>query len=319
MAVSEATSLWDLISGGPGKREGVRRDEVRNLLQQLPTTAAAALGPLLTSSDPRQQAFGQQQLQEFQRRRSPEAQQAMQYQQQAIEGQRLGQQSQRFGNLLAATQELRQQRLAPLQEQQMQGQLKLQGLQTQKVQNELIQQGLPVPAEPYGTPPKGHFPVLSPSGSVEYIPQPGTPGYLKAQEAEQIQARILKNLALLQSQIDDAGASGTELVGPRANNLRFLRGNVLADVAALRNLGVLQPAELENLEAQLPDPTSWGRNIGAVFSALDPTGSGLDLMRDSIQAPYTQMRRLFEDRLRQTRKTYWYVPATPMALPEDAQ
>jgi len=77
MAVSEATSLWDLISGGPGKREGVRRDEVRNLLQQLPTSAAAALGPLLTSSDPRQQAFGQQQLQEFQRRRSPEAQQGL--------------------------------------------------------------------------------------------------------------------------------------------------------------------------------------------------------------------------------------------------
>jgi hypothetical protein len=43
------------------------------LMRGLPTTAAAVLGPMLTSDDPRLQQLGAQQLQEYQARRAPAA------------------------------------------------------------------------------------------------------------------------------------------------------------------------------------------------------------------------------------------------------
>ena len=53
------------------------------------------------------------------------------------------------------------------------------------------------------------------------------------------------------------GGTGTELWGEGSAKLATLRGGIIADVAKLRDMGVLQQGELENIEKQLPDPTSW--------------------------------------------------------------
>lgn len=176
----------------------------------------------------------------------------------------------------------------------------------------------PQPVLPYGTPPKGYFPVQAPGGDIEYIPQPGTQPFQQAEEAVRTQENLMRDLHLFQTSVEKAGASGTELFGELANTLRFQRGNVLSGLAKLRNLGVLQPGEYEILEQQLPDPTSVTRNILGAAALFDFTGISSDAAREAIQAPYTAYRKLVEDRLRQSYKTYWYIPATPGALPETA-
>lgn len=191
---------------------------------------------------------------------------------------------------------------------------------TAKSQYELEQAKLaaaqPQPVLPFGEPPKGYFPVQSPSGDVQYIPQPGSEPYNKATDAIQQLEATLRDINQFQSSVEKAGASGTELIGPAANSLRFQRGNVLSRVAALRNLGVLQPAEYENLDSQLPDPTGIFRNLAGASGLIDPTGNLFDYQRQSIQEPYSQLRKEFETRLRLLRKQYWYVPTTKV-LPED--
>ena len=46
------------------------------------------------------------------------------------------------------------------------------------------------------------------------------------------------------------------VVGATSKEMRLLRGDVMAGIAAARNMGVLQPGEIAALEAQLGDPTS---------------------------------------------------------------
>lgn len=324
-------SLVDIIkAGGISKardaQRQVRAQDYQPLLRQLPTTAAAALGPLLTSPDQNAVNQGQSMLAEYMRRRSPEARQGLELGSQQLANAQQQNQATALNMELARNTDSRQasaeQRAAeqfPLVQQNYRLQNQNEVMQQKLLQAKVEALGAPIPAAPYGEPPKGYFPVMAPSGNVEYIPQPGTEPYNKAIEVSKLQANILRNLQMLQTVIDDAGASGTELFGARANTLRFLRGNVLSDVASLRNMGVLQPAELENLESQLPDPTSWSRNIAATFGVLDPTGLSADAMRESIQAPFDQMRQMFEERVRQHRKQFWYIPHVVGVVPEDAK
>jgi hypothetical protein len=188
-----------------------------------------------------------------------------------------------------------------------------------QLQQAQLEAAAPKPVLPYGEPPKGTFPVQSPTGEIQYIPQPGTEPYRQAEDAVRTQENLIRDLQLFQTSVEKAGASGTEWIGDQANMLRFQRGNVVAGLAKLRNLGVLQPGEYEILEQQLPDPTSIMRNLGGVAAAFDFTGISADAMREAIQAPYSAFRQLAEDRLKQSYKTYWYVQPVPGILPETAR
>lgn len=115
---------------------------------------------------------------------------------------------------------------------------------------------------------KGWTYVPSASGIVA-APIPGTADFSKAvaggQGLRDADARVTEFMDLLGGKEYEtkagnkmrAGGTGTELWGEGAAKLGTLRGGIIADVAKLRDMGVLQQGELENIEKQLPDPTSW--------------------------------------------------------------
>jgi hypothetical protein len=208
-----------------------------------------------------------------------------------------------------------------LQRQETAARLQVQGLQAREIKNRLdLMDAEPKPIFPYGEPPKGYFPVINPvTQNPEYIPQPGTEQYNKAQAAVQEIENIILDIQKFQKLVDKSGPSGTEFFGPDAALLELQRGTILSRVAALRNLGVLQPAELENLDSQLPDPTSMLRNLFSTMTAFEITGTVPRKTRETILSPYTDLRKDFELRLTNARNTYWYVSHRPNMLPEDAK
>lgn len=115
---------------------------------------------------------------------------------------------------------------------------------------------------------KGWTYVPSASGIVA-APIPGTADFSKAMAGGQglrdADARVSEFMDLLGGKEIETrggkkmrtGGTGTELWGEGAAKLSTLRGGIIADVAKLRDMGVLQQGELENIEKQLPDPTSW--------------------------------------------------------------
>jgi hypothetical protein len=333
---SQARGLLDLLAGGPGRRRTERLTQYQTLLRQLPTTAAGALGPLLTSTSEADAGAGRGLLGEYLRRRSPESRTGLEQQAATLEASRNEETraAQRQPGLMladrlgiaGARQSLERGRQAlaegPLRLRMLREQLTGQRLSNEGalLGNQAARLGLaaPQPALPYGEPPKGYFPVQSPSGQVEYIPQPGTAPFNDAQAGRDELENIVRDVQAFQLEMESAGPTGTEYVGPKATRLKFLRGNVLARVAKLRALGVLQPTELENLEGQLPDPTAFSANVGAMLSGLDPTGAAMDYRRAVLQAPYEAMREAFEEKLRQHSATYWYTRGNPSLLPEGA-
>lgn len=299
-----------------------RLQALQPLLAKFGPETAAQVGAAATSAQPDIGAAGVSVLGGLLGQLDPQYQTDLANRQQALESGRLGQQAQRFGNLLQALEERRSQQRFPLEQRarRLQNEGLALGNTGQRLTNEALdlKNSLPVPVLPYGKPPEGRYPVMAPSGRVEYIPQPGTEDFNNAQAANREAADALKDIHLFQQTVESAGPSGTELTGPAAATLKFQRGNIIARIAKLRNLGVLQGFENVAIEEQLPDPTTWGRNVAAYYGMLDPSGTLWDYQRQTIQQPYTAMRELLEARLRQQRQQYWYVDQVIGALPEDA-
>jgi len=285
---------------------------LKPILSKYGPDAAKQIGSLLLSNSPEARAYGAAQLGDAEVRRGTAPQSLLQ-----------SLQAGQLANTAAAQGITQQGIMGPLQVERERAGIAASNASTAASQYALRQQQLadaaPKPVLPYGEPPKGRFPVQNPQGEIEYIPQPGTEAYNTATEAVRTQENLVRDLQLFQTSVVKAGASGTEMVGDLANTLRFQRGNVLSGLAKLRNLGVLQPGEYEILADQLPDPTGFIRNIGGAVAAFEPTGIVADAMREAIQAPYDQFRKLAEDRLRQSYKTYWYVQPVPGTLPETAR
>lgn len=298
------------------RSEARRTQALRPLLAKFGPDTAAEIGPAATSADPDMRATGLQQLSGLLGQLDPKYQADLQDKAQQLEAGDLALRSSRFSNLLAARTEQRTAAQFPLQQRTAR-----QGLAIQQQQMELNRLALiaaqPQPVSPLGEVPTGMTPAKAPNGELQYIPQPWSNEYATAQEATREAEDTLKDVTRFQSLVEQVGPSGSEGTGPQATTLKFLRGNVIARVAKLRNLGVLQPGELENIEEQLPDPTSWSRNVSGFFGAIDPSGKLFDYQRQTIQAPYTAMRELLEQRVRQGRKQYWYVTHGNV-LPEDA-
>ena len=53
------------------------------------------------------------------------------------------------------------------------------------------------------------------------------------------------------------GGVGTETHGEDAQRLASKRGAIIAEIAKLRDMGVLDKNEYERLDDQLPDPSGW--------------------------------------------------------------
>jgi hypothetical protein len=290
-----------------------RKSALEPLLRQQPTTVAAAVGPLMASPDAGSRQQGQALFQQYLARQSPETQARLQGQ--GLQNQATQQAMDQAGQAFPLVQRSRQ-----LGIQQQQQSLEAGAFQMQQAKNQaLLQAAAPQPVLPYGEPPKGYFPVAAPSGNVEYIPQPGTEPFVKAEESVRAVEDAIRDLRQFQTTVASAGPSGTELWGPKANALNFQRGSVLARLAKARNLGALQSFEFESLDQQLPDATGWTRNVMGSLAALDVTGMAPDYAQEAIQAPYRAMRQNLEAELRKMYSTYWYVPKTKGALPEDAQ
>lgn len=117
--------------------------------------------------------------------------------------------------------------------------------------------------------PVGYGLVNSASGVVA-APLPGTDDYAKVTAKDQnladARARIGTMIDMIEGvETTDArtgkkvrkGGIGSELWGDNAAKYSTLRGQIIADVAVLRDMGVLQSGEMERIEDQLPDPSKW--------------------------------------------------------------
>jgi hypothetical protein len=284
------------------QQQAQARQDYMPLLRQMPTTAAAALGPLLTSQDPRQQAFGMQQLQEYQRRGSPETQLGMAGQQQAQTN--------------AATDQAQQAALFP-------GQLQGQRLDNQYKAGQMAAANAP-PAVP---PPLSRGQQLSQAfemdtgqkvptgmraqlrttpdgqGFVDVQPIEGTPEYNKADEALKLQE---ENVKLIDDFQDTLAEYGTEYSGGKAAELFQKRDRILANYGALEGLGILQPGDLQRLDRALPDPTAFGNQ-------LNPNAAS------NMQKIYGNLHKQMVSRLKDSRQRFWYITPGKVTPAEQAK
>lgn len=159
--------------------------------------------------------------------------------------------------------------------------------------------------------PAGYVPVMSPLGPVA-MPLPGTKPYADAKATDETLSQAQERLGTLIGMVEGVeqttprgrkvktgGMGATELWGEDSAKFSQLRSQVIADVAVLRNLGVLQGAEWEKIDEVLPDPSK----LGSVFRRQDTTARA-----------YKTQRELFGDALTRHRNSNpWLLPPVPGA------
>jgi len=148
-----------------------------------------------------------------------------------------------------------------------------------------------------------------PAGQAVAAPIPGTTDYAKGvgtmESLQAAQGRLGQMLDLLEGKETTTangrkvrlGGVGTELYGQTAAKYSVLRGQVISDIAKLRDMGVLQEGEQKRLEEQIADPTS----IGSMLTRNSTIASG-----------YQEMRQQFKDKVDQhLRANPWLIPQVP--------
>jgi hypothetical protein len=158
----------------------------------------------------------------------------------------------------------------------------------------------------------GQMWVDVPGAGLMAAPIRGTTAYAEVvkqddalQQAQQRIGRLIDMVAGREETVNGrkvrVGGVGTELWGEDAATMSGLRAGIIADVAKLRDMGVLQSGELENLEKQLPDP-------GGVGSVLR--------RKSSIVKSYEELSRQFrEKRASHLKANPWLTPAVPPPPP----
>src|ERR1700752_232235 len=155
--------------------------------------------------------------------------------------------------------------------------------------------------------PKGYMLTDSASGPVA-APIPGTAPYKDAVQGERSLVSAGQNIQqfldlfagkeqTVLGKVVRRGGTGTELTGEKSSQLSTMRSQIVADIAVLRNLGVLQAGEMKNIEDVLPDPTavtsSWRAN-------------------KSTQAAYETLLGQFQGKLKDYREANpWLLPPPP--------
>lgn len=158
--------------------------------------------------------------------------------------------------------------------------------------------------------PVGMMYVDSSSGTVA-APIPGTPDYAKVIDTQKQLGKAQANIARIVDIVAGVeqttpagkkirtGGAGSELYGEKAAELSTLRAEVIADIAKLRDLGVIQQGEMEGIDKSLPDPTSWASAVG------------LNRNASTVKA-YETLREQFKNKQTAHRSSNpWLIPPPP--------
>lgn len=214
----------------------------------------------LSQGGPTGQQQAQSLMETFRQRQgqtSPQEQAQMQALQQQMTGQRMSQQQSAFQTMLEA-------RAAPASLLAQQLSNTGQGLQNQLLQNQLQQAQNPPPVRPDpgalfksitgSEVPANYRPTFNrTTGDVKLVPLEGSKPY---QDSVNGVRTAEGALVRIQQFADDFKEYGTEQLPTSVKGrMRSNRGALMADIGRLQELGVLQPADVERLEALLPDPS----------------------------------------------------------------
>jgi hypothetical protein len=151
---------------------------------------------------------------------------------------------------------------------------------------ELEQRGKQGPA--MGSAPQGSAIVAGPDGVPRVVYLQGSKEWRDAREGlDTLDATIGE----IDQQLASISQSGTEVYGAESKRQGVRQAQIVSGVAKLRGLGVLQPGELENIEASLPNPSTFR---GAV-AGNKATSSALKQLRASFVAKRHATAQLTQD------------------------
>lgn len=124
--------------------------------------------------------------------------------------------------------------------------------------------------------------AVTEEGGIRYLP--GSKEYTAAQgEVNSLQGAV--------ADIDKMMASieqhGSESFGAESGRQRQLYGQIVSYIAKLRDMGVLQPGEMENIQEQLQNPAD-----------------GMFTSNATMMAQYEQLKSQFEDKLQSKQQQY---------------
>ena len=122
----------------------------------------------------------------------------------------------------------------------------------------------------------------SPTGTT-LVPEPGGPIDVERNAKVESLKQGLSRVDRMREMIADPNIGSTELFGENSGTIRQLYAQAVADVAKIREMGVLQPGEMKNIEDRLVDPSSWSSVLTA---------------KKTVQAQYDELRKSYADKLR---------------------
>lgn len=135
---------------------------------------------------------------------------------------------------------------------------------------------------------QGFVPFKREDGSLGVRAVPGSTAYIAAQEELQNSELAMEEIDAIITSIEESGF-GEQQFGEEAGRQGIRYRNVVAHIAALQNLGVLQEAEAERLEASIADPSSV---------------TGATTSDDRMVAAYQELQRLFQRKLKNADAKY---------------
>ncbi len=137
-----------------------------------------------------------------------------------------------------------------------------------------------------GSVPAGFNEYVAADGSTYMAPAPGSQPYVDAQTEIETSENAIREIDTM---LESIRASGSEMFGAEAGRQGLRYRNIVAAIAQLQNLGVLQEAEAERLEASIPDPSSI---------------TGATTSNDRMIASYEELQKLFQNKLRGANRKY---------------
>jgi hypothetical protein len=120
----------------------------------------------------------------------------------------------------------------------------------------------------------------------------------KIKELNQARLAIQQNMKRLEAQIKENGTEAFTVTGNASTKMETLYKGMLANLRKIDELGVLNEADIPQLEGQLPDPTAWtrsGKNVMEVYQefkqSLDDKVTAAGLARGYVPVASSPLRR----------------------------
>lgn len=143
-----------------------------------------------------------------------------------------------------------------------------------------------------GSTPQGSKPITNEAGEVVgYQPQPGAPQYQELQDEAQRISQGLASVGEMRDLIARYGSEGTPLSDQAVRGkMQDLYGRIVSAIAASRGMGVLQEGERQAVEAQYPNPATFGSNFVPDERMLGAYESLASELETSLKARQHQMQ-----------------------------